>query len=57
LVRGGRQNKVGDQKKFLLAGWPLAKFGSFLLWMIASPPTWHNWKKQKNKNKKKNPGT
>jgi hypothetical protein len=24
---------------------PLAKFGSFILWMIASPPTSQNWKK------------
>jgi hypothetical protein len=24
---------------------PLAKFGSFILWMIAGPPTSQNWKK------------
>jgi hypothetical protein len=32
-------------KDFYFAGWPLAKFG--FLWMIASPPTWQNWKNKK----------
>jgi hypothetical protein len=32
-------------KKTYFAVWPLTKFGSFLLWMIASLPTWQNWKK------------
>jgi hypothetical protein len=42
LVAKTRQHSL---KNFtLLSDWPLAKFGSFLLWMIASPPTWQNSK-------------
>jgi hypothetical protein len=31
---------------FYFAYWPLAKFGSFFLWVIASPHTWQKLKKK-----------
>jgi hypothetical protein len=39
--------KIGHNLKRIYFGvWPLAKCGSFLLWLIASPPTWQNWKEK-----------
>ncbi len=35
-------------KDFYFPGWPLARFGLFLLWIMASPPTWQNWGQKKN---------
>jgi hypothetical protein len=34
-----------DSKHFYFLVYALAKFGSFIFWMIASSPTWQNWKK------------
>jgi len=41
--------KLGQNlKRIYFSVWPLAKCGSFLLWMIASPPTWQIEKKNPN---------
>ncbi len=44
-----RQRVPVDHQKYAqmyFTTWPLAKFDSFLLWMITSPPTWQNWEKK-----------
>jgi hypothetical protein len=39
--------KLGmNVKQFFYFVWPIAKFGSFMLWMSTNPPTWHYWKKK-----------
>jgi hypothetical protein len=34
-----------DAKK-ILPVWPIAKFVSFLFWMLTSSPTWENWEQK-----------
>jgi hypothetical protein len=36
--------QIGFLKSFYFPFWHLPKIGSFLFWMVASPPTWQNWK-------------
>jgi hypothetical protein len=47
-VPEGCQRKSQISRNFYFAGWPQAKFGSFLI--IASPPTWQNWREGKKQN-------
>jgi hypothetical protein len=47
LWRSPKQSRI--LKYFYFAVWPVAKFGSSLFWMIASPSTWQKWKKKKKK--------
>jgi hypothetical protein len=47
LWRLPKQSRI--LKYFYFALWPVAKFGSSLFWMIASPSTWQKWKKKKKK--------
>ncbi len=34
--------QIGFLKSFYFPFWHLPKIGSFLFWMVASPPTWQN---------------
>jgi hypothetical protein len=46
-VSSCRSPELGSiPKKIYFRVWPLAKIGSFLLWMMASPPTWQMWRKK-----------